>query len=318
MRGNAVKRLIELLGKGGVRASVVDAGTASSGAVSIPLGSSKSLVLCDGADVSLALSILAGDFAGMECTEGVKRSKAAQRILNGLYDENDSAGHIPEMDSSAQRCVMVFQSREDLTPLERALAELFPESGGDIAVEMGEGRMAVVKQMNDAQWNDLVDLCLAILDTVRNESSMRIVVGIGDGKVGIRRLAASYQEALEAIKTGARFHPAHTIYVYRTLIIERFLQEVPARMLREYHGQLFGLHNEKLLNDEMLQTVDKFFECDLNLSEAARQLYIHRNTLVYRLDKFQRATGLDLRRFDDAVIYKLLHMMGAGEPANTY
>ena len=73
---------------------------------------------------------------------------------------------------------------------------------------------------------------------------------------------------------------------------------------------MFSKRNARVFNEEMVQTIDKFFECHLNVSEAARQLYIHRNTLVYRLDKVQRATGLDLRAFDDAITFKLLRMLG--------
>ena len=73
---------------------------------------------------------------------------------------------------------------------------------------------------------------------------------------------------------------------------------------------LFNKKNARIFNEEMVQTIDKLFECHLNVSEAARQLYIHRNTLVYRLDKVQRVTGLDLRAFDDAITFKMLRMLG--------
>lgn len=311
-------KLIELLQNSGVHATVAEEGTAPEGGVSVPLADGRALVLRDSSDAMRALAALAENITGGAFGACSARISAMRRVLFGSYDENDPASQIEERDPSCPRCVMVFQSRDDLAPLERALAELFPVGGGDDVVDMENGRIAVVKQMRDAQWNDAVDLCLAILDTVGSESGMRIAVGIGDVKENIRHLSTSYNEAVEAMRTGARFHPAHNVHVYRSLIIERFLREVPTRTLREYHGQLFGPHNEKLLNGEMRQTVDKFFECNLNLSEAARQLYIHRNTLVYRLDKFERAVGLDLRRFDDAVIYKLLYMMGKGEPVSTF
>lgn len=205
----------------------------------------------------------------------------------------------------------MFRSRDGLAPLARALDELFPPDGEDAVVPMGDGRIAVIKNMREVGVEDLIDLSLAILDTVAGESGMRIAVGIGDAKTGLRALAESYEEALVAMRTGARFHPSRAVHVYRALVIERFLQEVPPRTLKAYHAHLFGSRNDKLLNEEMRQTIDRFFECDLNLSEAARRLYIHRNTLVYRLDKLQKAVGLDLRRFDDAVIYKLLYMMGS-------
>ena len=84
----------------------------------------------------------------------------------------------------------------------------------------------------------------------------------------------------------------------------------PPETARRYYEMLFNKKNARVFNEEMVQTIDKFFDCHLNVSEAARQLYIHRNTLVYRLDKVQKATGLDLRAFDDAITFKMLRMLG--------
>ena len=119
-------------------------------------------------------------------------------------------------------------------------------------------------------------------------------------------LKNSYEEAPRAIEVGHLFHPENSVFVFSTLVLERFLMELPADISAYYHGLLFNRKTSRLFNEEMLYTIDMFFRKDLNLSDAARQLYIHRNTLVYRLDKIQRQTGLDLRRFDDAVTFKIL------------
>ena len=85
--------------------------------------------------------------------------------------------------------------------------------------------------------------------------------------------------------------------------------ELPQDISAYYHGLLFNRKDQRLFNEEMLYTIEMFFKKDLNLSDTARQLYIHRNTLVYRLDKVQRQTGLDLRHFDDAVTFKILYKL---------
>ena len=97
--------------------------------------------------------------------------------------------------------------------------------------------------------------------------------------------------------------------MYSTLLLERFLSEVPLNLCERYSKVLFVKEYKKLLTDEMITTIEKFFEHSLNLSETARQLFIHRNTLVYRLDKIQKVMGLDLRNFHDAVTFKIMMML---------
>ena len=106
------------------------------------------------------------------------------------------------------------------------------------------------------------------------------------------------------------YHPKQQIFVYRKMLIERFLADVPREMGQRYNSLLFNRKTARLFNDEMIHTIEKFFENSLNLSETARQLYIHRNTLIYRLDKVQRIIGLDLRAFDDAVTFKMMMLLG--------
>ena len=138
------------------------------------------------------------------------------------------------------------------------------------------------------------------------ETAHQMTVGIGKMRRTIDELRDSYNEARRAIEVGRIFKPEESIYIYSRLILERFLMELPQDISAYYHGLLFNRENQRLFNEEMLYTIEMFFKKDLNLSDTARQLYIHRNTLVYRLDKVQRQTGLDLRSFDDAITFKIL------------
>lgn len=99
------------------------------------------------------------------------------------------------------------------------------------------------------------------------------------------------EEARAAINVGRMYHPKQQIFVYRKMLIERFLAKVPEDTSQEFHQMMFNRKTARLFNDEMIHTIEKFFENSLNLSETSRQLYIHRNTLVYRLDKMQRTSG---------------------------
>ena len=100
------------------------------------------------------------------------------------------------------------------------------------------------------------------------------------------------------------------MFTYRNLLLERFLNDVPVDMCASYNTMIFNRKTARLFNDEMVHTIEAFFDNSLNLSETARKLYIHRNTLVYRLEKVQRAIGLDLRNFDDAVTFKMMMLLG--------
>ena len=120
----------------------------------------------------------------------------------------------------------------------------------------------------------------------------------------------SFDEAQEAINLGLTQRSNKRVFVFQKLLFERFMKQIPRDIKKQFYETSYTDTIKKLLNDEMQKTVEKFFENSLNLSEAARNLYIHRNTLIYRLEKIQRITGLDLRNFEDAVLLKVLIMLG--------
>ena len=134
----------------------------------------------------------------------------------------------------------------------------------------------------------------------------RPAVGIGDIAQNAGELHQSYRQARRAIEIGRIYREDETIHVYSSLLLERFLADIPPETAAHYHSLLFNRRTSRLFSEEILYTVEMFFRKDLNLSDTARQLYIHRNTLVYRLDKVQRQIGLNLRSFDDAVTFKML------------
>ena len=103
------------------------------------------------------------------------------------------------------------------------------------------------------------------------------------------------------------FTPQESVCVFGQMLLPRLLSELPPDTAQYYHSLLFNKRSAHLYTPEMLDTIDMFLQKDLNLSDTSRQLYIHRNTLVYRLDKVQRSVGLDLRRFEDAFIFRLFH-----------
>lgn len=211
-----------------------------------------------------------------------------------------------------ERCAMLFHGAAEL------IREVIAVGEGDYLVEMDRHALVLIKSMRDIDgYEDLTQLAAAIEQTVMAETGEHPLVSIGECAETLFGLGASYRAAWRALEIGRVYRPSEDVYSYHNLVMERFLSELPGELGRRYHSILFNRRTQRLFSDEMLQTVDMFFRKDLNLSDTARQLYIHRNTLVYRLDKIQRQTGLDLRKFDDATTFKTLLLLGKQVPERT-
>ncbi|MEG2207551.1 MAG: helix-turn-helix domain-containing protein, partial [Clostridia bacterium] len=206
------------------------------------------------------------------------------------------------------RCVVLFQIEQtEKASAYTTLGELIPLSDTDVLVEMNRHVVALVKDMAGIDGMDeLVQFAQAVQETLLEEAVQTTMIGIGDEKHTLAQLGESYAEAKRGMEIGRIFDLEASIFVFQRLMLARFLMNVPREEGMHYHSLLFNRKTAKLFNDEMLQTIEMFFRKDLNLSDTARQLFIHRNTLVYRLDKVQRQTGLDLRHFEDAVTFKIL------------
>lgn len=207
------------------------------------------------------------------------------------------------------RCVMLFQMEQnEKASAYSILGELIPLMDTDTLVEMDRYTVALIKDMDGIDgFEELYQFAQAVQETVMEEAVQKVEVGMGEVKHTLAQLGESYLEAKRAMEVGHIFSSEDSIHVFRNLMLERFLMNVSREESIHYHSLLFNRKTSKLFNDEMLQTIEMFFRKDLNLSDTARQLFIHRNTLVYRLDKVQRQAGLDLRHFSDAVTFKILH-----------
>ena len=216
-----------------------------------------------------------------------------------------------KLEPDAERCIFVIRTDDMGANQEyRILIKVFPKRQGDILLLLDNRTIILVKLvMDDTDEDEFYQLAGAIEETIMNETTVRVCIGIGKCKPNIYRIRESYMEAMQAIEVGMMYDGDNRIYHYDALLLERFLHEVPREISGEYYQIIFNDETKKILNDEMLTTIEKFFENSLNLSETARQLYIHRNTLVYRLDKVQKTLGLDLRNFHDAVTFKIMMML---------
>ena len=222
--------------------------------------------------------------------------------------ELEALAHEHQIPLEMDRCVMLFYIvQTGSSSALSLLQEIVPQAEGDVLVEIDRHMVALLKDMSSVEdADDLTQFAEAAQETLMSETAHQTTVGIGEPRHNLSSLGESYREARRAIEVGRIFQQDSSIHVFRRLMLERFLTELPRDISAYYHGLLFNRKTARLFNEEMLYTIEMFFKKDLNLSDTARQLYIHRNTLVYRLDKVQRQIGLDLRKFEDAVTFKIL------------
>ncbi|MDR0396420.1 MAG: helix-turn-helix domain-containing protein [Oscillospiraceae bacterium] len=241
------------------------------------------------------------------------RNDACRRVLREELSapEIESTAHEYGIPMELERTVIVFHALQAgrISAMD-LLRDMIPVGDDDLLVEIDRHTLALIKSMPQVEsMEELQQLAEAVEQTALSETATRVTVAIGEPKPAFTQTGESYREAWRALEVGHAFKPELNVYLYRNLILERFLMEIPRDMGQRYNQIVFNRKSSRLFNEEMLHTIEMFFAKDLNLSDTARQLYIHRNTLVYRLDKVQRQTGLDLRHFDDAITFRLLFLL---------
>ena len=190
------------------------------------------------------------------------------------------------------------------------LGNMFPDKLQDFVLSINETDIAVVKQITPTTSGDDLDkIARAIEDTLKNELFIKTVIGIGTVAEHLRELADSYKEAQTAIDVGKVFDTEKSIINYEHLGIGRLIYQLPTTLCEIFLSEVFKKSSIDSLDQETLFTINKFFENNLNVSETSRKLFVHRNTLVYRLEKIKKLTGLDLRQFDHAIVFKVALMV---------
>ena len=197
----------------------------------------------------------------------------------------------------------------DVTTVD-VLSGMFPDKLQDFVLSINETDIAVVKQITSSTTDeDLNKIARNIEDTLKNELFIKTVIGIGTVAEHLRELADSYKEAQTAIDVGKVFDTEKSIINYENLGIGRLIYQLPTTLCEIFLSEVFKKNSIDSLDQETLFTINKFFENNLNVSETSRKLFVHRNTLVYRLEKIKKLTGLDLRQFDHAIVFKVALMV---------
>lgn len=186
------------------------------------------------------------------------------------------------------------------------IESLFPNKSKDFVVVIDNDNVVLVKEVKSKDdYKETYKIARTIVDTLNSELMVKACIGIGTIISNLKDITKSYKEAQMSMIIGNIFSGDKNVYDYNNLGLGRLIYHIPTTLCQLFLDEVFKDNSSNSLDSETMHTIQKFFENNLNVSETARQLYIHRNTLVYRLEKIKRLTGLELTSFDDAVTFKV-------------
>ncbi len=215
------------------------------------------------------------------------------------------------IETDVRRVVFIIETKneKDTNALE-TVRSLFSGKTKDFITAVDEKNIILVKELKPNEtYDDMTRTAKVILDMLNTEAMTKAHVAFGTIINEIKDVSRSYKEAKMALDVGKIFYSGRNVVAYSNLGIGRLIYQLPMPLCKMFIREIFDGKSPDDFDEETLTTINKFFENSLNVSETSRQLYIHRNTLVYRLDKLQKSTNLDLRVFDDAITFKIALMV---------
>lgn len=215
------------------------------------------------------------------------------------------------VETDVKRIVFIIETKneKDTNALE-TVRTLFSSKTKDFITAVDEKNIILVKEVKPSEnYEDMNKTAKVIVDMLNTEAMSSVNVAYGTIVNEIKEVSRSYKEAKLALDVGKIFYSDRKIIAYSNLGIGRLIYQLPIPLCKMFIKEIFDGKSPDEFDEETLTTINKFFENSLNVSETSRQLYIHRNTLVYRLDKLQKSTGLDLRVFEDAITFKIALMV---------
>lgn len=211
----------------------------------------------------------------------------------------------------ARRVVFMIETKneKDNNALE-TVKNIFSAKSKDFITAVDEKNIILVKELEPEEgYEELEQTANVLVDMLNTEAMTQVRVAYGTIIEEIKEVSKSYKEAKMALDVGKIFYSEKNIVAYNTLGIGRLIYQLPIPLCEMFMKEVFGNQMPDTFDEETVTTINKFFENNLNVSETSRQLYVHRNTLVYRLEKLQKSTGLDIRVFDDALTFKIAMMV---------
>ena len=215
------------------------------------------------------------------------------------------------IEAVARRAVFLIETDRDKDSAATELLNgMFSAQVGDYITAVDESSVILIKELEeDEDYSKMDQVANTIVDMMNTEAMTNVRVAYGTIVNELKEVSKSYKEAKMALDVGKIFYAEKKVTAYNTLGIGRLIYQLPINLCRIFIDEIFGSNVPGELDEETLTTINKFFENNLNVSETSRQLYVHRNTLVYRIEKLEASTGLDIRTFEDALTFKIALMV---------
>ena len=246
-------------------------------------------------------------------TEKTDKNSFMQNLLLDRYSQVEAFNKAARLHitPSARRAVFLVETKQHKD--ENALAtirNIFSARTRDFITALDDSGIIVVRELQSTEsYEELEGIACMLVDMLNTEAMTSAWVSYSNVADDIMELSDAYKEARTALEVGKIFYADKNVFGYNRLGIGRLIYQLPIPLCKMFIKEIFENKSPDDFDEETLVTIDKFFENSLNVSETSRQLYIHRNTLVYRLDKLQKSTGLDLRVFEDAITFKIALMV---------
>ena len=215
------------------------------------------------------------------------------------------------IDTEVRRVIFIVETaHEKDSSMVDHVRSLLGNKSKDFVTAVDEKDIIIVKELKDTDtFEDMNQTARMLVDMLNAEAMSQVRVSYGNPVNEIKSVSRSYKEAKMALEVGKIFYADKNVVPYNNLGIGRLIYQLPIPLCEMFMTEVFGENLPDTFDEETLTTINKFFENNLNVSETSRQLYVHRNTLVYRLEKLEKSTGLDIRKFDDALTFKIAMMV---------
>lgn len=275
--------------------------------VLVILGESKEAILPGRFGVSQMSNLLQAYRERMDRNRFMQNLILDNLLLVDIYNQAKKMKILVEQ----RRIVFLIEPKNEGENLVlETLKGLFATGTKDFVTSVDEGHVILIKALeNTDSYEQVNHISRMLVDTLNMEAMVGVRVSYGTIVEELKDVSRSYKEADMALEVGRVFYEERNILGYNELGIGRLIHQLPKSLCEMFLQEVFGGNVMEHFEEEELATVYTFFDNNLNISETARQLYVHRNTLVYRLEKIQKKTGLDVRKFDDALMFKIAMMV---------
>lgn len=305
----------ELLGRRSAGTKVIQRGGKAFALVNLRGTADRYLLMAEGDCAEMTARVGASELKAMFSAAGERmdRGRFFREVLLGELKDpeiRDRAARMKIRVDRKRRVFLVETSSEDRKAAQSALTALFTTPGtGAVVTQVSRDCIAVVEECSGEEEEEEMADAEVILEVLRAEAMVFARVSTGTVAPDLYTLRGSFEEAATAMEVGRIFYPDRKIISSGSLGIGRLIDHLPEELCRKFLDETFDHDIFAELDEEALHTIQCFFDNDLNISETARELYLHRNTLVYRLEKLQKTCGLDIRKFDEAMTFRIAMMV---------